>query len=76
VEYFLKKHTLAECNDDIYDEELMASIKALEEWRVEWEGAAYSLKLITDHKNIEYFMTKKLLNRRQARWSDFLTRFD
>jgi hypothetical protein len=26
--------------------------------------------------NIEYFMTKKLLNRRQARWSEFLTCFD
>jgi hypothetical protein len=32
--------------------------------------------LITDHKNLEYFMTKKLLKHRQARWSEFLTRFD
>jgi hypothetical protein len=54
----------------------MAIIKALEEWRPECEGAAYPLLLITDHKNLEYFMTKKLLNRRQARWSEFLTRFD
>jgi hypothetical protein len=54
----------------------MAIIKALEEWRPECEGAAYPLKLITDHKNLEYFMTKKLLNRRQARWSELLTRFD
>jgi len=54
----------------------MAIIKALEEWRPECEGAAYPLQLITDHKNLEYFMTKKLLNRRQARWSEFSTRFD
>jgi len=26
--------------------------------------------------NLEYFRTMKLLNRRQARWSEFLTRFD
>jgi len=74
--YYSKKHSPAECNYDIYDKELMAIIKALEEWRPECEGAAYPLQLITNHKNRKYFMTKKLLNRRQARWSEFLTRFD
>jgi hypothetical protein len=54
----------------------MAIIKALEEWRPECEGAAYPLQLLTDHKNLEYFMTKKLLNQRQAQWSEFLTRFE
>jgi len=73
---FSKKHPLAKCNYDIYDKELMAIFKALEEWRPQCEGAAYPLKLITDHTNHEYFMTKKLLNRRQAQWSEFLTRFD
>jgi len=62
VAYYSKKHLLTECNYDIYDKELMAIIKALEEWRPECEGAAYPLHLITDHKNLEYFMTKKLLN--------------
>jgi ribonuclease HI len=76
VAYYSKKHSPAECNYDIYDKELMAIIKALEEWRPECEGAAYPLQLITDHKNLEYFITKKLLNWRQARWSEFLTRFD
>jgi hypothetical protein len=54
----------------------MAIIKALEEWRPECEGAAYPLQLIIDHKNPEYFMTKMLLNRRQALWSELLTPFD
>jgi len=54
----------------------MAVIKALEEWRPECEGAPYPLQLITDHKNHEDFMMKKLLNRRQARWSEFLTTFE
>ena len=76
VAYYSQKHSPAKCNYDIYDKELMAIIKALEEWRPECEGAAYPLQLITDHKNLEYFMTKKLLNRRQARWSEFLTRFE
>jgi len=76
VAYFSRKHSPAECNYDKYDKELMAIIKALEEWRPKCEGAAYPLQLITDHENLEYFMTKKLWNRRQARWSEFSTRFD
>jgi len=74
--YFSKKHLPAEFNYDKYDKELMAIIKALEEWRPECEGAAHPLQLITDHKKLEYFMIKKLLNQRQARWSEFLTRLD
>jgi hypothetical protein len=76
VAYFSKKHSRADCNYDIYYKERMAIIKALEEWRPECEGAAYPLQLLTDHKNLEYFMTKKLLNCRQARGSGFLTSFD
>jgi len=76
VAYYLKRHSPAECNYDIYDKVLMAIIKALEEWRPECEGAVYPLQLITDHENLEYFMMKKLLNRRQARWSEFLTQYD
>jgi hypothetical protein len=29
-----------------------------------------------DHKNLEYFMNARVLNRRQARWSMSLSRFD
>ena len=29
-----------------------------------------------DHKNLEYFSTTKLLTRRQARWSEFLSQFN
>jgi len=76
VAFCSKKHSPAECHYDIYDKELMAIIKALEEWRPECEGAERPLQLITDHKNLEYFMSKRLLNRRQARWAQFLSRFD
>ena len=74
--YFSKKHSPAECNYDIYDKELMAIIEALEEWIPECEGAEYPLKFITDHKNLQYVISKMLLNRWQAQWWEFLTRFD
>ena len=34
------------------------------------------VQVIIDHKNLEYFMSNKFLNRRQARWSEFFSRFD
>ena len=34
------------------------------------------MEIWTDHKNLEYFMTAKKLNRRQARWSLYLAHFD
>jgi transposase InsO family protein len=76
VAFFSKKHSVAECNYEIYDKELLAIIRCFEEWRPELEGAASPIKVITDHRNLEYFTTTKLLNRRQARWSEFLSRFD
>ena len=30
----------------------------------------------TDHRNLEYFNTTKILNRRQARWAEILSDFD
>jgi hypothetical protein len=53
VAFFSKKHSPAECNYDIYDKELMAIIKALEEWRPECEGTEHILQLITDHKTLD-----------------------
>lgn len=39
VAYFSQRYTAAECNYDIYNKELLAIIKALEEWKPELEGA-------------------------------------
>jgi hypothetical protein len=55
---------------------MLAIIRALEEWRHFVEGGEHKCEIWTDHKNLEYFMTAKKLNRRQARWSLFLARFD
>jgi len=76
VAFYSKKHTPAECNYEIYDKELMAIIRAFEEWRPHLEGSRHPIQVLSDHKNLEYFMSTKLLNCRQARWSEFLSRFD
>ena len=40
------------------------------------KGAKGQFEIWTDHKNLEYFMKAQKLNRRQARWSLYLSRFD
>ncbi|KAG0156085.1 hypothetical protein PDIDSM_3261 [Penicillium digitatum] len=76
IAFFSKKHSAAECNYEKYGKELLAIIRCFEEWRPELEGTPSPVKVITDHRNLEYFTTTKLLNRRQARWSEFLSRFN
>ena len=55
---------------------MLAIIRALEEWHHFLEGAPHKVEIWTDHKNLEYFMSAKKLNRRQAHWSLTLARFD
>ena len=76
VAYFSAKHSAQECNYDIYDKELLAVIKALEEWRPELEGSSQRFDIITDHKNLQTFATTKQLSPRHMRWSEFLSRFN
>ncbi|GAW22450.1 hypothetical protein ANO14919_119870 [Xylariales sp. No.14919] len=76
VAFFSSKHLPTECNYEIYDKELLAIIKAFEEWRPELQGADQPVEVITDHKNLQHFMTTKLLNQRQARWAEFLSQFN
>lgn len=76
VAFLSKSLSAVERNYDIHDKEMLAIIRALEEWRHYLEGARHTFEIWTDHKNLEYFMTAKKLNRRQARWSLFLSQFD
>jgi len=48
----------------------------LEQWCHYLEGAKHPVQILMDHKNLKYFMTAQKLNRRQARWSLYLSRFD
>ena len=59
--FFLKKHSVQKVNYEIYDKELLIIIRAFKEWWPELEGSAFSLKVITDHQNLEYFILTKQL---------------
>ena len=76
IAYFFKKHNSAECNYEIYNKELMVIICTFKEWRSELEGSTYLINVITDYKNVEYFMFTKQLSCCQAHWSEFLSHFN
>ena len=76
VVYFFCKMNPAKCNYEIYDKELLTIIKAFELWKSELKNAEEPVQVIIDHKNLEYFMSNKLLNRRQTRWSEFFSKFN
>ena len=67
VAYLSRKLTPAECNYEIHDKELLAVIQSLEEWRAELVSVAAPFQIMTDHKNLEYFMTTRKLSERQVR---------
>ncbi|KAF8750905.1 hypothetical protein RHS01_09089 [Rhizoctonia solani] len=66
----------AEANYDTHDKELLAIIKALEEWRIFLEATDKPVQVFTDHWNLEYWMQARTFNRRHARWRIFLSDFN
>ena len=57
----------AKYNYEIYDKELLAVIRVFELWRPKLEGTETPVIVLSNYKNLEYFITTKLLSRRQAR---------
>ena len=58
--------TIAELNYDIHDKELLAIFEAFKIWWHYIEGPVYPINIVTDHKNLEYFSTTKMLTQRQV----------
>ena len=76
VAFISKSLSNTERNYEIHDQEMLAVVRCLEAWRHFLEGATVKFEIWTDHKNLEYFMKAQKLNRRQAQWALYLSRFD
>jgi len=64
VSFISKALNETERNYEIHDKEMLGVICCLEAWRHFLEGARVKFEIWMDHKNLEYFMTSKNLNRR------------
>ncbi len=76
VAYFSKKHNLVECNYEIYNKEFMIIVCTFKKWWSKLKDSIYSVEMITNHKNLDYFMSTKQLSYHQACWSEFLSKFN
>jgi len=76
VDFHSRKFQPAEINDEIHDKELLAIVDAFKHWHRYCEGATHQIQVYSDHQNLEYFTTTKILNRRQARWAEKLAGID
>jgi hypothetical protein len=65
-----------EINYEIHDKELLAIVDCFKIWRRYLEGSLHTVQVFTDHKNLQYFMTAKVLNQRQAYWAQELAGMD
>ena len=68
VAFISKKIFSTKYNNEIYDKELLTIIQVFEEWRSKLVRTSIKdlIYVITDSKNLEYFIGTKDLNRRQA----------
>ena len=71
-------HTFAmvELNYDTHNKKLLTIFEAFKIWQHYLEDLAYSIDIIIDHKNLEYFSTTKVLAQRQVWWSEYLSQFN
>jgi hypothetical protein len=76
VAFHSRSFSPAKQNYDTHNKELLAIFAAFQQWRHYLEGSPDPIEVFTDHKNLEYFSTTKLLTRRQVRWSKYLNQFN
>jgi hypothetical protein len=76
ITFCSKKYTLAEYNYKIYDKELIAIVRVIEELRTELEGVLYPIQVLSNYKKLEYYMSTKLLNHHQMYWAEYLSHFN
>jgi len=76
VAFHSRKFQPTEINYEIHDKELLAIVDAFKQWRRYCQGATHQVQVLSDHHNLEYFTTTKVLNRRQVRWAPELAGID
>ncbi|GLI67045.1 hypothetical protein VaNZ11_011232 [Volvox africanus] len=74
ITFTSKKFSGAEIRYTTGEQELLAVLHALKEWCCYLEGRPFTLK--TDHKPLTFLQSVPMLNQRQARWMEYLARFD
>jgi len=76
VAFHSRSFNLTELNYNVHDKKLFAIFEAFRIWHHYLDGSATLVDVVTDHKNLEYFSTTKILNCCQAHWAEYLCQFN
>jgi RNase H-like domain found in reverse transcriptase len=72
IAYYSASFIAAEQNYDIYEQELLAVVKAFKHWRSHLGWTKFPITVVTDHANLAYWKEPKDLDCRTARWHALL----
>jgi len=75
IAYWSKKLSEPEERYKVHDKELLAIVKALQDWRPYLADTEKPIQIYTDHKNLRNFATTKQLNWQQVRWAEQLANY-
>ncbi len=76
ISFFLKKFLEAELNYKIYDKELLAIVRTIEENHYYLKEAKYQITVYSNYQNLIYFTITKDLSQRQARQYKILLKYN
>ena len=77
IAFLSHKMSDAETRYPTHDKEMLAIVNMLGEWRTYLQGRQpFTIRVLTDHNSLQYFMTQPSLSARQSRWLDKLADFD
>jgi len=76
IAYQSRKLSEPEKRYEVHDKELLAIVKALQDWRPYLAGTEKSIQIYTDHKNLRNFATTKQLNWWQVCWAEQLANYE
>ena len=74
--FFSRKLSPAEANYEIHDKELLAILATIKHFRGELRSVSRPFTILSDHRNLCYFMSTRKLSERQVRWAEELADYN
>ncbi|SCZ87329.1 BZ3500_MvSof-1268-A1-R1_Chr2-2g04795 [Microbotryum saponariae] len=74
VAYWSRQYISAEVDYPTHEQELLAVVDALRQWRVKLMGVHFNV--LSEHESLKYLKTQENLSKRQARWVERLADYD
>ena len=76
VRYYSQTLNPAECNYDVYDQELLAVVCALAHWRHLLLGAKHQVTVWTDHNNLTFYQHPQTISSHVACYIPRMAKYD